>query len=116
MPSLVLILIAVSLGVIGQLFFKAGTSGLRLGFDWSMVRIFFTPRIIIGMTSYGISCALWLKVLSQEALSYAYPLISLSYPMILILSMVFFKEQVTVWRWLGVFLIMLGVYFVGKHA
>lgn len=116
MSSLTLILISVALGTVGQLCFKAGTQGTKLGFDFSLFRIFFTPYIMTGLFAYGLGTALFLKVLSQEALSYAYPMISLTYPLVLFFSHLLFKEPIPLLRWLGVFLIMAGVYMVGRKV
>jgi len=114
MPSWALILIAVAFGTLGQVCFKAGAQGTKIDFGLSMVRIFFTPYVLAGLFAYALSTAVFLKVLTQEALSYAYPMISLTYPLVLLLSYFLFKEPIPLLRWFGVFLIMVGVYFVGR--
>lgn len=113
--SFTLILFSVIMGTIGQLFFKAGTRGVKLCFDNSMVRIFFSPYIIAGLFAYVTATVLFLKVLSQEALSYAYPMISLTYPLVLIFSFLIFKEPIPLMRWVGVLFVMIGVFFIGKR-
>jgi uncharacterized membrane protein len=112
--SLGLILIAVILGSIGQIFFKAGVKGVKISFNLSIIKIFLTPYVLSGLFCYALSTAVFLKVLSQEKLSYAYPMISLTYPIVLLLSYFIFKESIPVWRWFGILLIMIGVYFVGR--
>jgi drug/metabolite transporter (DMT)-like permease len=107
---------AVVLGTLGQLFFKAGTHGAKLAFDFSMVKIFFTPYVMAGVLCYLVSTAVFLKVLSQEELSYAYPMISLTYPFVLLFSWLVFKEPIPLLRWIGVAFIIIGVYFVGKKV
>lgn len=115
MGSFGLILIAVFLGTLGQVFFKTGTRGVKIGFDISMIRIFFAPYVMAGLLCYVMSTAVFLKVLSQEELSWAYPMVSLTYPLVLLVSVLVFKEPVPLLRWFGVALIMIGVYFVGKR-
>ena len=47
--------------------------------------------------------------LSRIDLSYAYPLVSINFIAITILSRLIFKEKVTRFRWLSVFTILVGV-------
>lgn len=114
MSFLTAILIAVALGTAGQLFFKAGTRGVQVRFDMSIIRLFFSPYVFSGLLCYLVSTGFFLKALSQEALSYAYPLISLTYPLVLLFSALIFKESIPWSRWLGVLFIMLGVLLVGR--
>ncbi len=39
-----------------------------------------------GIISYGVSFLLWIKVLSKVELSYAYPMVSLGYVLVMIFS------------------------------
>jgi len=57
---------------------------------------------------------LWIKVLSKVELSYAYPMVSLGYVLIMIFSYFFFKENITPIRIVGVVLIMIGVVLVAR--
>lgn len=115
MSSLIAVFIAVVLGTAGQLCFKAGTRHTTVRFDFSIIRLFFTPFIFSGLLCYLVSTAFFLKALSQEALSYIYPMISLTYPLVLLFSALLFKETVSLSRWVGVLLIMLGVFLIGKR-
>lgn len=67
-----------------------------------------------GIISYGISFLLWIKVLSKVELSYAYPMVSLGYVLVMIFSYFFFKENITPIRILGVAFIMIGVILVAR--
>ncbi len=67
-----------------------------------------------GIISYGFSFLLWIKVLSKVELSYAYPMVSLGYVLIMIFSYFFFKENITPIRIVGVALIMIGVVLVAR--
>lgn len=67
-----------------------------------------------GIISYGVSFLLWIKVLSKVELSYAYPMVSLGYVLVMIFSYFFFKENVTPIRILGVAFIMIGVILVAR--
>ncbi|MGE4357225.1 MAG: EamA family transporter [Candidatus Omnitrophota bacterium] len=63
---------------------------------------------------YFTSSLIWLMVLSRAELSYAYPMLSLGYIMIVFLSWIIFKENVSFWRWLGIILISFGVGLLQK--
>jgi undecaprenyl phosphate-alpha-L-ara4N flippase subunit ArnE len=60
--------------------------------------------------AFGFFC--WVIVLRLWALSLAYPLLSLSYILVLLYSKFHFKEKVTVSRWIGVAAIILGLFFL----
>ena len=55
---------------------------------------------------------LWLVGLQHLDLSYAYPLVSLGYVLVTLLSAVCFDEQVNRQRWLAVAVISLGVILI----
>lgn len=114
MSPIAALLMAVLLGSAAQLFFKAGTIGMKIGFGVSLFRIFFAPYLLAGFFCYGVSSLFFLKALGEKPLSWAYPFIALTYPMVLIFSALLFKEDIPISRWFGVFLILLGVIFIGK--
>ena len=115
------ICIAVCLGAFGQIFLKmglppgsiAGGQGLVdtvIGILVAMTN----PKVILGLSLYGISTFFWLMAVSRVRLSVAYPLISMSYPLVVVLSATILHEQV---RWLyaiaGLAFISAGVSFIG---
>lgn len=57
---------------------------------------------------YGIASLLWMYILKNFPFSMAYPMISLSYIFGMFAAILFFHEQVSLSRWLGVLLIVLG--------
>jgi drug/metabolite transporter (DMT)-like permease len=73
-----------------------------------------TPAILIGLFLFGVSAVLWIMVLSKAELSYAFPLLSLGYVLILLPSWYFFGENITVSRIIGTLLISGGVFFITK--
>ncbi|MEN6356227.1 MAG: hypothetical protein ABFD83_03990 [Armatimonadota bacterium] len=80
----------------------------------NIVRAMFTPRVLIGLFLYVISAFLWILVLSKVRLSVAYPMLSISYFLVVILSATVLKERVN-WKLagLGLFFISAGVSFIG---
>jgi drug/metabolite transporter (DMT)-like permease len=115
MRDIVMILASVVLGVAGQISLKKGmllfgSAGLTL----SLIKVIFTPYIFLGLVLYTIAMFLWLSILSRVELSYAYPLLSLSYVFIILASWLIFKEHISLLRLMGVFFICLGVMMVGR--
>jgi len=120
MKSELLIFISVLLGAFGQLSMKRGMS--RIGFispnlsnlASNLVRILTEPFVLLGLFLYAVSTIFWLIVLSRVDLSYAYPMISIGYVLILVLSWVFLNEHISLVRVLGVLLICGGVFLISR--
>ncbi len=68
----------------------------------------------IGLIIYLFNFFLWMNILSKVDLSVALPLASSSYILIPIAAIFFLHEFVSPIRWLGLVLIVLGIYFVSK--
>ena len=56
----------------------------------------------------------WMVVLKRYDLSLAYPLTAISFILSLIAGALFFNEAIPATRWIGVLLIMAGVFFVSR--
>jgi multidrug transporter EmrE-like cation transporter len=65
---------------------------------------------------YVLATAIWLVVLSQEELSFAYPLVGIGYILVAILGKILFNENLTFFRIFGIILIVLGTYFIVSRA
>jgi drug/metabolite transporter (DMT)-like permease len=72
------------------------------------------PYVLAGLACYVISTFFWLLILSKVRLSVAYPMISMAYIVVVILSAVVLKEHVD-WRYAGAGLLLIvgGVSFIG---
>jgi drug/metabolite transporter (DMT)-like permease len=104
-----------SLAVIGQFLLKKGVlaSSLTANLD-SIFKTIFSPYVFFGFFVYAASSIIWLFVLQKFPLSVAYPALSLTYVVIVILSIFLLKEPVTSVKIAGMFFIVLGVYFLFK--
>lgn len=69
--------------------------------------------VISGITVVG-AISLWVYILKHYPFSIAYPLGSISYIFGLIAAVIIFHEHVSAMRWLGVCIIIVGIYFVTK--
>ncbi len=112
MKTLPLILLNVFLLTVGQVLWKIGLNqagGISLA---NMFKVLFSPLIIAGLILFIIATGLWFVILSKADLSYAYPLQSTAYVLGMLAAWLIFKEVIPVTRWLGVAVIIVGVYIV----
>lgn len=118
-PALLLILPAILFSTTGELFFKMGMNRIG-GFEFSpaalkqvLPRIVSSPFIWAGFVGFGLGAVVWLAVLSRVPLSLAYPILALSYLVVVVEAWLFLHERVTRQRFLGVLVIVIGVVIVG---
>lgn len=121
--SIVMLLISITLGVVGQLAIKLGiarTGDLQILLGQSVWRfagaVIGSPLIVTGIVLYAVSMIFWLLVLSRIDLSLAYPMLALSYVGVLLVSLFVLGEKVTAIRWLGAAFIILGVILTASTA
>ena len=69
--------------------------------------------LVVGLTMGG-ATVLWLHILKNYPLSIAYPLTSLSYVFGMIGAWWIFHEAIPLSRWIGVAIIIIGIYFIIK--
>jgi len=65
--------------------------------------------VLLSLACLGLALLLWLVVLSAMPVSQAYPMLSLSYIIVMVLARWIFKEHIPWQRWFGAALIMLGI-------
>lgn len=116
-----MLIVSISLGSVGQIMLKTGmnmtthkTSEAGAALLMSVIRAIPNPWVFFGFFCYGISSIIWLMVLKKLPLSTAYPLISFSYVVVVLLSSFILKERV---QWpvtiAGLLLIVGGVSLIG---
>lgn len=69
----------------------------------------FTALVLAFLASLG-----WMAAVSKLPLSYAYPFMAISFPLVLVFSRLIFHEQISAIRWVGVIVIWLGVLLVSR--
>ena len=118
MSLLFIVLTCVILGVFGQLAMKKGVDMIPGGisvkdiFSKELFSILFQRYVFIGIILYYVASLLWLVALSQEEVSFVYPLIAIGYIFTAILGRFFFHENLTIFRFFGILLICGGVYLI----
>ncbi len=117
MKNLIMILFCVSLGSIGQLTLKHGMNSfgpIRMQNLSSLVNAFTNPYVLAGFILYGLSALVWMIVLSRVEVSWAYPMVSISYVVVVVASRFLFQEDVDFNRILGTLVICVGVFLVSR--
>lgn len=109
-------LVGVILNALAQLSIKKGTlNGIDIvTFKGLYHTIIANPFIILGLSFYVLSVGSWIYVLSKAQVSVAYPLLSLGYVFNLIVAYYFFNEPITLYKVIGLTLILVGVIFITR--
>jgi drug/metabolite transporter (DMT)-like permease len=113
-------LLSIAIGAIGQLLLKfaaRGNGSLSLfgpGALSSLGRLATSPYLIAGLVCFVSSMLLWVKVLGTAPLATAYPLVSLGYVLVALLSWILLGERVNPHQALAIGVIMLGVFMLGR--
>ncbi|TAL48138.1 4-amino-4-deoxy-L-arabinose transferase [archaeon] len=114
---ILLILASVALAAFGQVAMKKGMNAIGSlqihdMLSTKLLSIASQPFVVIGFMLYIISAGIWLVVLSNADVSYAYPLVGLGYIVTAVLANLFFGESLTMFKVLGILMIMAGAFVV----
>jgi drug/metabolite transporter (DMT)-like permease len=119
MSPKVMIWASVLLSAVAQVFLKHGMNRLKRRNNGAQ-----SPplALILAVASEGwvwlwgacfvVATALWLLAVQRLDLSYAFPLLSVGYILVNLLSVLFFRERVDGMRWLAVGIISVGVVLI----
>ena len=105
---MLLVLLASFIGSFGAVFLKMGSAKLRQGLSNIP-----NMRLAAGVGMYLLSTCFFIVAIRNGELTVLYPLVSLGYVWTLLWSRLFFKEPLTRYKFLGLFLILVGVSFIG---
>jgi multidrug transporter EmrE-like cation transporter len=118
-----LILTGVGLNAAAQLLLKVATRPLAHFSDFSVdtlgnaaVILSRSPSFWTGMVCYGASLCVWLAALSKAPVSTAYPMLSLGYVAVAVVSVLWLGESLSVPKVLGIALICAGVILVSRSS
>ena len=114
-----ILILSVMAGIIAQLVLKKGSFNLpdfSIQNFFSIVKEILTNYYLIIWVVFGsVSAFLWMLAISKLELSFAFPTAqALSIVLIVLSSYLFFAEVVSLSRWLGIFLIVIGIFLVTK--
>jgi drug/metabolite transporter (DMT)-like permease len=116
-----LILFAELWGTAGQILYKKGVNSLDtpdLRDMWSyagfLKGVLSSKTIWLGLVSITVGLTVWLVVLAQVDLSFAFPVDSMQYLITMIAASVFLGERIDRMKLLGTLLVIAGIIVVAK--
>lgn len=109
--SVGLVFLCTLFGVTAQYFIK--TSGMQMA-SFSVMALLTNLHLWVGLSLYGVSTGLLILALRDGELSLLYPVISLTYVWVTILSVLVFNEALNVYKVCGIGVICAGVALLGK--
>ena len=108
--SFLLVFLASILGAFGALYLKKASSKFRISSQIKNI------NLIIGLFFYGFSTLIFLFALKFGELSIIYPLVSLTYVWVVLLSYFKLHESLNKFKIIGILLIVLGVSLIAYTA
>lgn len=101
---------SIMLGAVGQFGLKLAAGELEMGGGiWQLGLSMINIKLILAVVCFVTSMLMWIFVLRKMELSIAYPMVSLGYVFVMLLSYYFLQEQLTLTKLLGTGLIVTGV-------
>ena len=98
-------------------------SMVQTGIDFTLgnMTIFLSQNLAsvllwIGVILYISTFFIWITALHKVELGIAYPVTSIGYVVVPVLSIIFLKEHIPIIRWIGFFLIIAGIFFIYRSA
>lgn len=102
--------------VSGQVFLKIALKKM-LPFGWDSkfwISVFLNWQFATCGILFAAASLLWMHIVRNFPLSTAYPMVSLSYVFGMMAAMLVFHEDVSINKWLGTILIVIGCFFIAK--
>lgn len=116
--SILLILLSVILGALGQVSIKLGTLQVKVGEKESIHSLLFkyltNYSVFVGLVFYSFSAVLWIFAVAKVNLSYAYPMVAIGYVVVFTLSYILFHEPISTQRLIGLLIIVIGVILISR--
>ncbi len=119
LKNLLLIIMTVMINTTGQFVIKTGVNrigkiSIREDFFGTILKAFTSWIIIGGFGLYFLSAIIWIIILSRVELSWAFPILSLSYVITVLISPLLLHETFSPQRLLGTLVICVGVFLVSR--
>lgn len=121
--AVLLLSLSIVLSACAQLFMKAGMMQLHgvTNLDLSILQLVVENKmalvwLVAGLSCYAVSMLSWMLALTKYELSFAYPLLGVTY-ILVYLGAVYWQqigEQLSWQRTVGIMLILIGVVFINR--
>ncbi len=113
----ILILLSSVFAVGANLTLRAGLdrAGGFSGGILQFILLFKEPLFDIGLVFYALATIVWLRVLSSEPLSVAYPiLVSITFALVTVSAALIFNESLNFMKFFGMICILVGIFIMGQ--
>lgn len=74
------------------------------------------PAVFAGLAVYLMGTLCWMAAVAQKEISYLYPLTSVNYILVIVISALHFHEVISLRRGIGAALIVLGVVMINRKV
>jgi uncharacterized membrane protein len=106
--------------VTGHLLIKAGlnaavASSSHVAAWMRLIQSVLQPEVVAGLLIYFLGSVCWMIAVAQKEISFLYPLSSVNYVLVVIISYLWFAEAVSLQRASGVAFIVLGMVLLNRH-
>jgi undecaprenyl phosphate-alpha-L-ara4N flippase subunit ArnE len=91
-----------------QVFYKLGAAKL----EFNLISIITNLPLITGMVLYLFGAGIMITAFKGGDVSVLYPIVATSYIWVSLLSMYFFNENLNLFRWVGISVILTGIIFI----
>ena len=117
-----LLIVSVFSNVTANILLKKGVTSFG-GLTGQKAKLFFeltkaatSPFVILGIVLYGFSFLIWLRILSFNDLSRAYPIFAtIVFLLTTAGSAIFLNESVSLLRFAGIAIMLVGIYLVARY-
>jgi len=110
MNPLIALWLSIVLGACAQVFLKRGVGHQQLaGGARSYLMLLRSGWVWAWAVCFLFATVLWMLAISAMQVSYAFPLLSIGYLVVAVLSIVFLKERIPASRWVAIAVITVGV-------
>jgi len=106
--AIIVVLFDTIIGAFGSLYLKKGASKLSRNFR----KVLGNYELFFGIFLYVLSMIIYIGALQYENLSVLFPVVSLTYVWVSLLSVKFLNENMNKYKWMGILIIILGVILV----
>jgi drug/metabolite transporter (DMT)-like permease len=96
---------------------KAGAMPVAVGAKFLfLLHLLLNPWVLSGLAAALIGSMAWMTAMTKFDLSFAYPFMSLSFILVMFASALFLREPLTVWKLVGMALLVLGMVVTSRSA
>ena len=111
LAPILVVIFATFIGAFGSLYLKKGAKQLH---RHNLLLQFFNRNLMLGVFLFVLSSVFYIGAMKYGDLSVLYPVTSLSYVWISLLSIRFLGEEMNRYKWIGIAMIILGVFLITR--